>query len=107
MENIEKYLEKYPDLKEVFIEILGSIKALKLNRVKKVYPNEIGKPLRPLIPFRFLVYLQVLLNRVIEISESIIISVNNENLASAFILLRALCENSASVLDGSFRLEKY
>jgi hypothetical protein len=102
----EQFYEKYPELEDVFIEITSSIKALKLSRVEKVYPNETGKPLRPRVPFQFLVYLQVVLNRVIEISESIIISINNSNMASAFILLRALNENSALILDGYIRLEK-
>jgi|GEM_PF-5639166 len=102
----ENLYEEYPELEDVFIEITSSIKALKLSRVEKVYPNETGKPLRPKVPFQFLVYNQVILNRVLEISESIITSVINSNLASAFILLRALNENSASILDGYVRLEK-
>lgn len=67
MEISEKYFGKYPGLEEILIEISSSIKALKICRVEKVYPNEIGKPLRHLIPFRFLVYLLALLNRVINI----------------------------------------
>jgi len=102
----EQFYEKYPELEDVFIEITSSIKALNISRVEKVYPNETGKPLRPLVPFLFLVYLQVVLNRVVEVSESIIYSVSNDNLASAFILLRALNENSALILDGYIRLEK-
>jgi len=93
-------------LKDVFIEITSSIKAMKICRIEKIYPNETGIPFKPSVTFNFSVYLQVVLNRILELSESIIICMGDSNLASSFILLRALDENASTLFDANLRLAK-
>lgn len=104
MEILQKYYDQLPDRSEVFDEIQNTLVALKLCRVEKLYPNQEGKPLTPETVFRFQVYLQVVLNRVIELTESLITCVNNSNIASAFILLRALDENVSVIYDAYQRI---
>lgn len=103
--NIDKKLyEQFPNLSDTFNEISGTIIGLKLCRIEKIYPSQIGKPLTPRTVFRFQVYLQVVLNRIIELSESIVVCINNQNTASAFILLRAMYENASVIFDAYLRL---
>lgn len=102
----EIFYNRYSKLEDTFINITSIIKALKECRVEKLYPNQIGKSLTPRTTFRFEVYLQVVLNRVIELSESIILCLEQSNVASAFILLRALDENTSVIFDASIRLNK-
>lgn len=100
----QKFYDQYPELEETFIGITSILKAMEMCRIEKLYPNPSGSPLTPKTVFRFQVYLQVVLNRIYELSESIILCLDNSNIASAFILLRALDENSSVVFDGYRRL---
>ncbi|MBU1100138.1 MAG: hypothetical protein KKA84_07015 [Bacteroidetes bacterium] len=97
--------ELLPSDKECLQSVDRRLSLIDGHKVKNVYPNEIGKPLTPRTVFRFQVYLQVVLHRVHDLSNSIINCVKNKQVASAFILLRALNENTSVIYDANRRLD--
>ena len=103
----EEYYQKYPELENDFIQITSIVKALKLCRVEIVHPKLENNLIMPPQTFNFHIYIQIVLNRVIDLIESAIYCFINSNIASAFILLRALNENVSSIFLTSIRLDEY
>ena len=102
--NIPKSLiDLAPTIKDSFISIEASLVVLKDYRMKKLYPN--SKPLTPRTIFRFQVYPQVVLHRIVDLAFSILTCWKNKQISSAFILLRALNENTSVIYDANKRLD--
>lgn len=104
MENIipDSLIELAPSIKDTFISIEASIIVLKDYRLKKLYPS--SKPLTPRTIFRFQIYQQVVLHRIVDLSCSIINCWENKQISSAFVLLRTLNENTSVIYDANQRL---
>lgn len=103
MEIPKEIKETAPDLKDIFISIEATLKVLQDTRLTKLYPN--NKPITPRTVFRFQVYQQTVLHRIVDLTESIINCWENKQISSAYILLRALSENSSMIYDANERLE--
>ena len=98
----DSLIELAPSIKETFLSIEASIIVLKDYRLKKIYPA--SKPLTPRTVFRFQVYQQVVLHRIVDLSCSIINCWENKQISSAFVLLRTLNENTSVIYDANQRL---
>lgn len=102
--NISKSLiDLAPSIKDSFISIEASLVVLKDYRMKKLYPN--SKPLTPRTIFRFQIYQQVVLHRIIDLACSILTCWENKQISSAFVLLRTLNENTSVIYDANKRLD--
>lgn len=95
-------IELAPSIKGNLISIEASIIVLKDYRLKKLYPA--SKPLTPRTIFRFQIYQQVVLHRIVDLSCSIINCWENKQISSAFVLLRTLNENTSVIYDTNQRL---
>lgn len=103
---VAKYLyEKFPDSQNVFNNITNSLNILEKNRMQILYPK-INKynVTRPM--FRFVVYIQIVLWRILDMSEEILNCWENKHPSSAFVLLRSLYENSSVIYYANNKLEK-
>ena len=98
----DSLIELAPSIKETFLSIEASIIVLKDYRLKKLYPA--SKPLTPRTVFRFQIYQQVVLHRIVDLSCSIINCWENKQISSAFVLLRTLNENTSVIFDANRRL---
>lgn len=100
----DSLIELAPSIKENFLSLEASLIVLKDYRLKKLYPA--SKPLTPRTVFRFQVYQQVILHRVVDLSCSIINCWENKQISSAFVLLRTLNENTSVIYDANKRLNE-
>jgi len=98
----DSLIELAPSIKNTLLSIEASIIVLKDYRLKKLYPA--SKPLTPRTIFRFQVYQQVVLHRIVDLSNSIINCWENKQISSAFVLLRTLNENTSMIYDADKRL---
>lgn len=104
--NIPKsLLDLAPSIKDCFISIEASLIVLKDYRLKKLYPNQIGKPLTPRTVLRFQIYQQVVLHRIVDLAFSILTCWENKQISAAFVLLRTLNENTSVIYDANKRLD--
>ena len=103
--NIPRYLyDAFPGLSKNFKEIEVYLLALEKNKLNEVHP----KPNNTILPktvFRLLVYNQIVLHRVIGLSQRILQAWGNKNAPTAFTLLRTLDEYTSVVFDANLRLE--
>ncbi|MCF8297104.1 MAG: hypothetical protein K9H48_16490 [Melioribacteraceae bacterium] len=103
----EDYYNKFPELEEDFIKITSTILALEKCCVEIVHPKfENGNIMHPQT-FNFHIYIQAVLNRVIDLLQSIITCILKSNFASALILVRAFYENTSSIFLASLKIDKY
>ena len=98
----DSLIELAPSIKDTFLSLEASIIVLKDYRLKQLYPA--SKPLTPRTVFRFQIYQQVVLHRIVDISLSIINCWEYKQISSAFVLLRTLNENTSVIYDAERRL---
>jgi len=101
---VSRYLyESFHEFSETFDEIEIYLAALDKSKLSVVYPK-VNKTILPRTVFRFLVYNQIVLHRVIGLSQSILQAWESKNVPTAFVLLRTLYENTSVVFDANLRL---
>ena len=105
--NVPKYLyDEFPDKTELFDIIKISLSVLADEKKQELVPKINNNVVLTKLVFRFLVYIQIALYRICDISKSILKSWEDKNISSAFILLRALYENISVIYETNLRLEK-
>lgn len=105
--NVPKYLyDQFPEQTEIFNKIEIYLKVLEGEKKLELFPkiNE-GVVLTKLV-YRFLIYIQITLWRICDISKAILKSWEDKNISSSFILLRALYENVSVLFEALIRLEE-
>ncbi|MCH7826762.1 MAG: hypothetical protein IIC75_02120 [Bacteroidetes bacterium] len=95
----------FPELENTFEQIKIHLMALEQCKLNELYPKQNNIVLARTV-YQFAVYNQIVLLRVIDLSDGILNSWANKNISSAFILLRALDENVSAIYDANIRLEK-
>jgi hypothetical protein len=102
---VPQYLfESFPEFHEKFESIAVHLDALEKSKLNIVYPK-VNKTILPRTVFLFLVYNQIALHRVIDLSQGILQAWENKNVPIAFVLLRTLYENTSVVFDANLRLK--
>lgn len=94
----------FPESSENFDQIEDHLAALSKSKLNAVHPK-VNKTILPKTVFRFLVYNQIVLHRVIGLSQSILQAWESKNVPTAFVLLRTLYENTSVVYDAHLRLD--
>lgn len=96
--------ELYPELEKEFIQTTAYITVLKERRLLELFPKDLEGRVMERIVFRFHIYIQVSLHRLVDLAEGLLRELEEKRIVSAFILLRAIYENSAIVFDANEKL---
>ena len=95
--------KKFPELENTFEQIRIHLMALEQCKRNELYPEHNNIVITKTV-YQFVVYNQIVLHRVVDLSDGILVSWTNENVSSAFVLLRALDENVSVIFDANIRL---
>src|ERR1051325_6731505 len=102
---VSQFLYKsFPEHSKTFDQIEVHLAALEMSKLSQVHPK-VNKTTLPRTVFLFLVYNQIVLHRVIDLSQSILQAWECKNVPTAFVLLRTLYENTSVVFDANLRLK--
>lgn len=94
-----------PELEETYLQINAHLLALDECKLHQVYPKHYNVVLSKTV-FRFAIYNQTVLHRILDLCKEIIHSWDVGNIGSAFTLFRAVYENISVIYDANKRLEK-